>query len=305
MPTQFEILKYQSGDVPMQAIVMGEQEGDWVVLLHGFPDTPYSWSGVAKLLTSLGYRVVMPWLRGYTKESASREFEYGVMPSVRDLNALMLTLGSPKAHLVGHDWGAVIASVHANSQINAWLSVSLLAVPPFEGLMGSPLKVWRTLSGQLKLSSYMWEMQKENSNARLAANDCAAVRQLWEQWSPGWEFSEDQFEAVKQVFSDPEMGWAATRYYRSLFTYHRRDTWLTVIGAMGRMVRPVLALAGEKDGCMGKEFQEAMFSGAEKNPSLRTHLVPGCGHFLQAERPAEVAALLHEHFQTALVTQSA
>ncbi|MDX1667875.1 MAG: alpha/beta hydrolase [Limnobacter sp.] len=299
MSGELEILRFENEGVPLQAILTGATDGPWVVLIHGFPDTPYNWSGVAKLLGQLGYRVAMPWLRGYTEESASKEFEYGVMPAVRDLTELMRALGNPPAHVVGHDWGSIVASVHANSQVNTWTSVSLLAVPPFEGLAGSPWKVLRTLPAQLKRSSYMWEMQKEDSCDRLAANHCEAVRTLWKEWSPGWEFTDSQFDAVKDVFSKPLLGWAATRYYRSLFTLHKRDTWLTGLGAMGRLVHPVLALSGEKDGCMGKDFQEAMFGVAESNPLLRTHLVPGCGHFLQAERPAEVAALLHEHFQLA------
>lgn len=304
MQTQFKILKYQNAEVPLQAMISADQEGDWVVLLHGFPDTPCSWSPVAQLLVSFGYKVAMPWLRGYTKDSASPDFEYGVMPAVRDLNELMMALGLPKAHLVGHGCGSTVAAVHANSQINSWLSVSLLAVPPLEGLLGAPLKVWRTLPEQLRRSAYMWDMQKDDSSQTLSADNCAAVRRLWEEWSPGWVFTEQQFDAVRQVFDDPEMGWAATRYYRSLFTCHRGDTWTALMGAMGRMVRPVLALAGERDGCMDKSFQEAMFIGAEKNPLLKTHVLPGCGHFLHAERPGEVAALLHEHFQTALMVQA-
>ncbi|MFE3255445.1 alpha/beta fold hydrolase [Nocardia sp. NPDC059229] len=272
----------------------GPDDAPLVILLHGFPDTPHTWDGLIPLLVEAGYQVLAPWLRGYTPGSASRAARYDLMAVSADAAAWHVELGGPSAHLVGHDWGAFVAMILAKQDPRRWESLTLLAIPPFGG--GVAPGMWRYLPRQLVLSSYIPVMQSGLSPRLLTRRGAGFVRALWRRWSPGWAFTDDEFAPVAAVFTDPVMAWAATRYYRSLFTVQRRAT-----RAFGDILMaeaaplPTLALAGLRDGCMSPGLQRVLAEHAH----VQHAQLPGCGHFLQAERPDAVAELLLPHLRAA------
>ncbi|MGW4119184.1 alpha/beta fold hydrolase [Nocardia sp. NPDC004711] len=272
----------------------GPDDAPLVILLHGFPDTPHTWDGLIPLLVEAGYQVLAPWLRGYTPGSASRSARYDLMAVSADVAAWHAELGEPRAHLVGHDWGAFVAMILAKQDPRRWESLTLLAIPPFGG--GVAPGMWRYLPRQLVLSSYIPVMQSGLSPRLLTRRGAGFVRALWRRWSPGWAFTDDEFAPVAAVFTDPLMAWAATRYYRSLFTVQRRATreFSDILMAEAAPL-PTLALAGLRDGCMSADLQRVLAEHAQ----VRHAQLPGCGHFLQAERPNAVAELLLPHLRAA------
>jgi pimeloyl-ACP methyl ester carboxylesterase len=87
-----------------------EGQGTPVVLLHGFPDTSALWRAQVQALVGAGYRAIAPDLRGRGQtERPERVEDYAISHSVRDVGALLDTLEIPRAHIVGHDWGAAVA----------------------------------------------------------------------------------------------------------------------------------------------------------------------------------------------------
>ncbi|MFE3054522.1 alpha/beta fold hydrolase [Nocardia sp. NPDC059239] len=272
----------------------GPDDAPLVILLHGFPDTPHTWDGLIPLLVEAGYRVLAPWLRGYTPGSASRAARYDLMAVSADVAAWHAELGEPRAHLVGHDWGAFVAMILAKQDPRRWESLTLLAIPPFGG--GVAPGMWRYLPRQLVLSSYIPVMQSGLSPRLLTRRGAGFVQALWRRWSPGWAFTDDEFAPVAAVFTDPVMAWAATRYYRSLFTVQRRATreFSDILMAEAAPL-PTLALAGLRDGCMSPDLQRVLAEHAQ----VQHAQLPGCGHFLQAERPDAVAELLLPHLRAA------
>jgi pimeloyl-ACP methyl ester carboxylesterase len=140
-------------------------------------------------------------------------------------------------------------------------------------------------------------MQSPLAPVLVCRNDAAYIRKLWRNWSPGWQFSDEQFEPTRQAFTDPLIAWAATRYYRGLFTWQSPETRLALSALFKPLAVPALALAGQRDGCMGMPFHSAMALSARLQAKAGLQIVhlPGCGHFLQAEKPAETAAILLEH----------
>src|SRR6266436_5235180 len=94
----------------------GPSNGPPVILLHGWPYDIYSFVDVAPILTSAGYRVIIPYLRGYgtTRFRAEGTFRNG-QPSALALDtvALMDRLKIDKAILAGFDWGARTACIVA------------------------------------------------------------------------------------------------------------------------------------------------------------------------------------------------
>ncbi|MEV6773623.1 alpha/beta hydrolase [Nocardia sp. NPDC051030] len=270
----------------------GDTAAPLVVLLHGFPDTPHSWDGLIPLLLDAGYRVLAPWLRGYTPGSADRAARYDLMAVSEDIAAWHRELGSAPAHLVGHDWGAFAATVLAKQSPRQWLSLTLLAIPPFGD--GFAPGIVRHLPRQTVMSSYIPIMQSAASPRLLARNQAAFVRALWHRWSPDWQFTDAEFAPTAEVFTDPLRAWAATRYYRSLFTVHRaptREFHRAVLSPSA--VLPTLALAGANDGCMSADLQRIL----SERAGIDHARLDGCGHFLHAERPADVAARLLPHLR--------
>ncbi|AUS77260.1 alpha/beta hydrolase [Actinoalloteichus sp. AHMU CJ021] len=94
--------------------LVDQGEGDPVLLLHGFPDSSYLWRHQIPVLVDAGYRVIAPDLRGFGDSDKPQEVEaYGMRTIVNDVVALTQELGVPRAHVVGHDWGAAVAWMYA------------------------------------------------------------------------------------------------------------------------------------------------------------------------------------------------
>lgn len=289
----------------------GSPTAPLVMLVHGFPDTPHSWYGVAEQLVGAGYQVLMPWLRGYTADSAKREAAYDLISCAEDLAAWCDELGQTQAHLVGHDWGAVLAQIaallatqvgqpllpskattHATDMPSLsiqkihWQSISLLAIPAFYPLLRSTHAL-PSLPKQLKLSSYMAHLQTSQSWRWVSADHAAWVEKTWQRWSPSWLFTPNDIAEARAALSQPDIAWAATRYYRSLFTLWQAST-RQVYALMSQPIRqPLLLLAGRDDGCMHSDFHHRLARDLTGN--AQSHLLAGVGHFLQAENPRMVA----------------
>jgi pimeloyl-ACP methyl ester carboxylesterase len=107
----------------------GPLDGEIVVLLHGFPQTSKSWLSVSALLNASGYRTLAFDQRGYAAAARPRgRFAYRIGELVFDVVALVDTVGAP-VHLVGHDWGAVVAWATAASHPALVSSLTAVSVP--------------------------------------------------------------------------------------------------------------------------------------------------------------------------------
>lgn len=277
-------------NIQLSATLYGDPGSPAIMLVHGFPDTAHSWDRVVPHLVAAGYRVLVPWLRGYTPMSTNRQANYDLMAVADDIEAWQDHLGGGPVHLVGHDWGALAAIVAAKRGPARWRSLSLLAVPPVDAR--GMLRSVRHLPRQMVMSSHVLIMQAGFSPRMLGRHDAALVRRIWKIWSPDWRFDDAEFEPTRLVFTDRESAWAATRYYRSLFTMRRRATrefYRWIMAAPSTV--PTLALAGANDGCMNVALHRALTAHA----GVPAQQLPGCGHFLHAERPMDVAELLLVH----------
>src|SRR5438270_2835086 len=88
--------------------------GTPVVLLHGFPDSGRLWRNQVPALAGAGFQVIVPDLRGYGRSDKPAEVEaYSLMHIAGDVLAIIADLNIPRAHVVGHDWGAALAWARA------------------------------------------------------------------------------------------------------------------------------------------------------------------------------------------------
>src|SRR3954470_9700082 len=104
--------------------------GPLVVLIHGFPESWYSWRHQIPALAAAGYRVAAPDVRGYGGSDKTHPIEaYSIKNLCADINGLIAALGAQRAIVVGHDWGAPIAYWTAMFHPERVRAVAGLSVP--------------------------------------------------------------------------------------------------------------------------------------------------------------------------------
>lgn len=123
-------------------------EGPLVVLLHGWPESWYSWRHQVAPLAAAGYRVVAPDQRGYARSEQPRDVtSYTLLHLVGDVLGVITELGEERAILVGHDWGAPVAWVAAMLRPDIVRAVAGLSVPPVLPAGMAPPSITRTRYG--------------------------------------------------------------------------------------------------------------------------------------------------------------
>ena len=182
----------------------GPSNGPTVILLHGWPYDIYSFVDVAPLLASAGYRVIIPYLRGYgTTRFLSSGTTRNGQPSALavDVIALMDALKIEKAVLAGFDWGARTANIFAAlwpERCKATVSVSGYLIGNQEaGKMPLPPKAelewwyqfyFATERGRLGYEKYRREFSKL----------------IWQLASPKWDFDDATFDRTAAAFDNPD-----------------------------------------------------------------------------------------------------
>jgi pimeloyl-ACP methyl ester carboxylesterase len=126
------------GTLAFDVIEHGPQDGDPVVLLHGFPQHATAWAGVASRLAARGYYCIAPDQRGYSPGARPATVRaYTVDELVGDALAVLDAVVGPggRAHVVGHDWGAMVGWRLAAHHPDRVRSLSAVSVPPPAALL--------------------------------------------------------------------------------------------------------------------------------------------------------------------------
>jgi pimeloyl-ACP methyl ester carboxylesterase len=182
----------------------GPADGAAVVLLHGWPYDIYSYVDVAPLLAAAGYRVIVPYLRGYgTTRFLSTETVRNGQPSVvaTDIVALMDALKIEKATIGGFDWGARTANIIAAlwpERCKAMVSVSGY-------LIGSPASGKLPLPPQAELQWwYQFYFATERGRAGYEKYRRDFAKLIWQLASPKWNFDDATFDRSAASFDNPD-----------------------------------------------------------------------------------------------------
>lgn len=270
-----EIRTIHANGVEFAYLSLGE--GPLALCLHGFPDTAHTWRHLMPALAEHGYRAVAPFMRGYAPTEVPADGAYEDAALVADLRALHEELGGgDDAVVIGHDWGAF--PVYATA--GRFRRAVTLSVPPPGSLAGGFLEY-----EQLKRSFYIFLFQTALAESAAAAP--GFIDNLWRDWSPGYDASED-LEFVRRSIGAPANLAAAIGYYRAMLgTTPPSGRYPAVEGGV---TGPVLYLHGAEDGCVSADLTKDALSHLAEGS--RTEVVPGAGHFLQLERPAEVNRLI-------------
>lgn len=272
------------GDIRLHYVETGPADGPVVLLLHGFPEFWYSWRHQLAALSTAGYRVVAPDLRGYNaSERPSGVAQYQIETLVADVVHLIAHLGLERVALVGHDWGGFVAWWVAMLHPDVVTRLAILNCPhPAHGLtmLRDP--------AQLRRSWYMFFFQlPEIPEATFAADDFRMLRTTFrEDPVRRGAFTDDDIDRYVAAFS-ADRGRGAMNYYRA---YLRRDP-----RALGRKFRaidlPVLVLWGTQDRYLGIDYARPPERWV---PNAEVAFIDDASHWVQVDRPEAVSARLRD-----------
>jgi len=190
----------------------GPIDGPAVILLHGWPYDIHSFVDVAPLLAQAGYRVIVPYLRGYgtTRFLSSGTFRNGQQAAVAlDLITLMDALKIEKATLAGFDWGARTANI-----IGALWPERCRAMVSVSGyLIGSPNMVPLPPKAELAWW-YQYYFATENGRAGYDRYRHDFAKLIWQLASPKWDFDDATFDRTAASLDNPDQVAIAIHNYR-------------------------------------------------------------------------------------------
>jgi pimeloyl-ACP methyl ester carboxylesterase len=292
--------------------VVTEGEGPLVLLVHGFPESWYSWRHQLPVLAAAGYRAAAVDVRGYGRSSAPAAIDaYRMLRHVADNVALVAALGAEQAVVVGHDWGAPIAWNSALLRPDVFRAVAGLSVPFSPAGDTRPSDAFRRMGGDEEF--YIEYFQQPGRAERELEQD---VRR----WLLGFYFTAsgdapppsggtvatiphgaemgDRFaypESMPTWLTEADLDVYAGEFERTGFAgglnrYRNVDRdWEDLSVFRGRPIEvPALFVGGDRDGptIWGMPSIERF---GQTLPKLhRSQILAGCGHWTQQERPEQV-----------------
>jgi pimeloyl-ACP methyl ester carboxylesterase len=272
----------------------GPVDGPAVVLLHGWPYDIHSYLDVAPLLASKGYRVIVPYLRGFgsTRFLSSDTFRNGQQSAVAvDVIGLMDALRIDKAILAGFDWGARTADIVAAlwpERCKALVSVSGYIIVNLEANQ-KPLPPKAELGWW-----YQYYFATERGKAGYSQNRNEFNKLIWKNASPKWDFDDATFQRTAESFNNPDHVSIVIHNYRwrlSLADGERRYDQLEQKLFQGPAITvPAITIASDFDGpaADGKAYANK-FSGKYSH-----RILSGIGHNVPQEAPQAFAEAVVE-----------
>lgn len=270
----------------------GPSDGPPVILLHGWPSDVHDYDGVAPPLAAAGYRVLIPWLRGF---GATRFLDAATPRSGQqaalgaDVRDFMDALSIPRAILVGYDWGGRAACVV--SALWPERVSGLVAITGY-GIQDIAASANPASAEQENRYWYQWYFHTERGRAGLTANRAELSRLLWRLWSPNWAFDDATLQATTASFDNPDFVDVTIQSYRHRYGNAPGDPAYDAIEAALAAIPPItvptIVLHGEDDGVgspAGSIPRDRLFTGG-----FTRHLTPRAGHFLARENPGDVVA---------------
>ncbi|WP_312048219.1 alpha/beta fold hydrolase [Anaerotignum sp.] len=280
--------------VETSTLVVGYEEsgpvkGYPVILQHGWPDDVRTWDKVAPILNREGFRTIMPYLRGVgpTHFKSQGTMKTGQLSAIgNDLVEVADGLQLENFAVVGHDWGARAAYIAAfllPQRIQHCVSLSVG--------YGTNLPEQKLSLNQLKNYWYHWYMALEPGKIFLEKERKAFCRFMWENWSPFWDFSDEEFNATAESFENEDWFDVVLHSYRHRWGFVNGDPMYDglekKLSSNPKITVPTLVLHGDADMCNGLETsadKESYFTSAYERK-----LISKAGHFPQREYPEVVA----------------
>lgn len=302
-----------AGDIRLHVVEQGT--GPLVLLIHGFPETAYSWRMQLPAFADAGFHAAAIDVRGYGRSSKPTAVEaYRMTELVADNVAVVHALGAESAVVIGHDWGSPIATSSALLAPEVFSAVGMLSVPYAPRGGPRPSEIFASLGGDNEFYiSYIQQPGRAESEIEpdvrswlrgvyttLSADTMPAsgVQQAFFVTPggrmadkfvsgplPAWLTADDLDRYVREFESTGLTG--ALNRYRNM----DRD-WEDLAPFDGAAIgQPSLFVAGSREASIGWN-RRAIDNFATTLPSLSGAHLLDCGHWVQQERAREVNDLL-------------
>ncbi|MFJ9691434.1 alpha/beta fold hydrolase [Kitasatospora sp. NPDC101183] len=259
------------GEFLFDVDVSGPDDGEPVLLLHGFPQSRHCWHAIAPELNRAGLRTIAPDQRGYSAGARPTGAQSYALPLLGgDAVGILDALGVEDAHVVGHDWGAVVAWYLAAEHPSRVRTLTALSVPHLEAY-------WWALRNdpvQRQLSQYIAFFVTEESTAALLADDAAMLRTLF-----GPAVAPEQVERYLALHAQPGVLDATLNWYRS-------GSLLDSSERLRPVSAPTTLISSDGDGAASRTAVEK--AADHVTGPYRLVTLEGVSHFQPEEAPERV-----------------
>jgi pimeloyl-ACP methyl ester carboxylesterase len=277
-PAGFERLDLDLGGLRFEAIARGPANAPLVLFLHGWPSFAASWTAIMALVAAAGFRAVAVDQRGYSPGARPAEIaDYAVDRLLADIDGFAGALaGDARFHLVGHDWGGLIAWAYAAHHPDRLASLAVLSTPHAAAFV----EAMRSDPEQRRMSAYIGMFRRPGhvAEAALLGDGARKLRALYGGKVPA-ELVEDNVARLS----------AAGALTATLNWYRALDN-----GLLGLPVAaPTLYVWGDQDLALGATAARA--TGKHVNGPYRFVALEGRSHWLPEEAPEAIANLLLRH----------
>ncbi|MFL2526358.1 MAG: alpha/beta fold hydrolase [Candidatus Azotimanducaceae bacterium] len=293
-------------------------EGPLVLMLHGFPESWYSWRHQFSALAEAGYHAVAPDMRGYGESDKPFEIEaYNQVEVVNDIIGLIPALGYETAVVFGHDWGAPTAWSCALNHADKVSAVGALSVPFRPRGDSPPLATLKAIFKD-RFFYQLYFQEPGKAEAELEKDPAQTIRKFYHMASGEMNTSllsektadadllsdlPDPGTQMGPWISEEDVNFYASEFKQSGFRgplcyYRNMDlTWELTKDSPRQISQPALFVAGERDGVI-LMAADALKELDKHVPDLRVNkLIPKIGHWTQQEAPEEVNKALIEFLE--------
>jgi pimeloyl-ACP methyl ester carboxylesterase len=291
-PSSFKSLKQiDAGPLNVGYAEDGPADGPAVLLLHGWPYDIHSYVEVAPVLAAAGYRVIVPYLRGYgtTRFLSAATPRNGQQAAIAaDIISLMDALKIQTAILAGYDWGARTANIMAAlwpERCRAMVSVSGYLIGSQE-LNRAPLPPKAELQWW-----YQYYFATDRGRAGYAKYTHDFARLIWQLASPNWAFDDATFNRSAAAFDNPDHVDISIHNYRWRLGLAegevQYDALERALAAFPTVKVPTITMEGDANGAPHPEpdMYRAKFTGRYEHRLI----TGGIGHNLPQEAPKAFA----------------
>ncbi len=289
--------------------VYEQGSGAPVILLHGFPELAFSWRHQLPALAAAGYRAIAPDQRGYGRTSVPPNVtDYCMSELIADVHGLLDALDLDTATFVGHDWGAFVLWNMAMLAPERIEKLVILNIPHYPRPPVDPIGIMRERLGN---NFYIVNFQDSDEADRVFGAD---PRHFIDRMMRKNVITREQFDKLPPEYqiisllrttladeasgdallSEAELDYYASAFSKSGFTgpinWYRNWTsnWERLEGVDQRIDIPTLFIGAVDDVVIGLQHIEGMKPLVD---DLTVHMLDGCGHWTQQERPDDVNRL--------------
>jgi pimeloyl-ACP methyl ester carboxylesterase len=312
----------ETNGIKLRVAEAGDVKAPLVVLVHGWPESWYSWRHQMPVIAAAGYHVIAPDMRGYGGSDKPAAVEdYDILHTSADVVGLLDAMGAKKAVLIGHDWGAIVTWNTVLLHPDRFSAMIAMSVPNGGRAAGPPLPAMKAANGE-NFYYILYHQEPGVAEKEYDADPRGILSRLYtskdtpldpptvtdpKRVAGGWIPRLGKPKQLPAWLTQADLDYFVSQFQQAGFrggvNYYRNfdRNWEITPQLTGAKIKvPVAFIAGEDD---------IVIRGA-KEPALRTQmtrvaddlrsvkLVPGAGHWVQQEKPEAVNNFVLDFLKT-------